>query len=130
MTTAIAVALLFIVPNINKNDSTTPDLGNNSETGTKSQKRLSLWAVAKSPALFFPYIDNFICFCGNGMVESMLEPHLKNSEAMASQFQVSMTFLLLGGSYMLTAPSAGWVSPEIKVKCREVKSCYFFPFTF
>ena len=32
-----------------------------------------------SPSMLPPYLDNFFCFCGNGMIESMLEPHLKDS---------------------------------------------------
>ena len=56
-----------------------------------------------------PFVDNFICFCGNGMIEAMLEPHLKNS-AGATQSQVGVTFLILGGIYMLTTPIVGYVS--------------------
>ena len=63
----------------------------------------------QSFSLFFPFVDNFTCFCGNGMVESMLEPHLKNY-AGASQFEVSMTFLILGGCYSFVTPFAGYVS--------------------
>ena len=62
------------------------------------------------------------------MIESMLEPHMKNSEAMATQFQVSsqykihghiyelvtfkvsMAFLIVGAGYMTSALIAGWVS--------------------
>ena len=25
-----------------------------------------------------PVFDNFVCCCGSGMIESMLEPHMKN----------------------------------------------------
>jgi len=42
------------------------------------------------------------------MVESMLEPHLKNA-AGATQFQTGMTFLILGGTYMLSTPIIGQV---------------------
>lgn len=56
-----------------------------------------------------PYVDNFTIFCGDGMIESMLEPHLKNSEAMATQFQVAMVFFVFGGSYMLSTPAVGYV---------------------
>jgi hypothetical protein len=38
----------------------------------------------QSPSISLPFLDNFVCFCGNGMIESMLEPHLKE-EAGASQ---------------------------------------------
>jgi hypothetical protein len=101
-------------------------------------------------------LDNFVCFCGNGMIESMLEPHLKesaganqtqvdqgamfegntnifksfvnglvlNSENICCKinfnskyylhcfhfFQVGLTFLILGGMYMVTTPFVGYVS--------------------
>ena len=42
------------------------------------------------------------------MVESMLEPHLK-SAAGADQMQVGITFLILGGFYMITTPAVGYV---------------------
>ena len=55
-----------------------------------------------------PYIDNVICFCGFGMIESMLEPHA--SAAGASQWQIGLNFLLMGLTYMVTTPAAGFVS--------------------
>ena len=57
-----------------------------------------------------PFIDNLVCFCGNGMIESMLEPHLKDA-AGATQTDVGLTFLILGGVYMATTPITGYVSP-------------------
>jgi hypothetical protein len=32
--------------------------------------------VAQYPSIFLPFVDNFFCFSGFGMIESMLEPHL------------------------------------------------------
>ena len=55
-----------------------------------------------------PFVDNFFCACGNGMIESMLEPHLK-SAAGADQMQIGITFLILGGFYMATTPVVGYV---------------------
>ena len=43
------------------------------------------------------------------MIESMLEPHLKR-QAGASQTEVGLTFLVLGGVYMLSSPVCGFVS--------------------
>ena len=81
-----------------------------------------------------PFIDNFICFAGNGMIESMLEPHLKSIflhflkwssdftkkkiicfylfilGSGATQSQVGTTFLILGGVYAVTTPFVGYVS--------------------
>ena len=42
------------------------------------------------------------------MIESMLEPHLKDS-AGANQTEVGLTFLILGGVYMATTPITGYV---------------------
>ena len=43
------------------------------------------------------------------MIESMLEPHLKRN-AGASQADVGLTFLILGGIYMISSPIGGLVS--------------------
>ena len=43
------------------------------------------------------------------MIESMLEPHLKRS-AGATQGDVGVTFLILGGVYMTSSPIGGLVS--------------------
>lgn len=48
----------------------------------------------------------------------MLEPHLKNS-AGASQFQTGMTFLILGGVYMVSTPIMG------QVKFRKIALKYW-----
>ena len=63
----------------------------------------------QSPSILLPYLDNFFCFCGNGMIESMLEPHLKR-KAGATQADVGVTFLILGGVYMFSSPIGGLVS--------------------
>lgn len=71
-----------------------------------------------------PFVDNFICFCGNGMVESMLEPHLK--EAGATQSQVGLTFLILGGVYMATTPIAGYVTLNcLNTRVQNAASFFF-----
>ena len=49
-----------------------------------------------------------MCFSGNGMIEAMLEPHIKD-EAGGTQFDVAVTFLVMGGCYMLTTPIWGHV---------------------
>ena len=46
------------------------------------------------------------------MIESMLEPHLKDA-AGATQTEVGLTFLILGGVYMATTPITGYVSFRI-----------------
>ena len=47
--------------------------------------------------------------CGTGMIESMLDPHLKKS-AGANQVDVGLTFFTLGGVYMISSPICGLVS--------------------
>ena len=56
----------------------------------------------------FPFLDNFFCLCGVGMIESMLEPHLKQ-KAGASQAAVGNTFSIFGGVYLLSSPIGGLV---------------------
>lgn len=58
--------------------------------------------------MILPILDNFIAFCGSGMTESMMEPHLK--DAGATQTQVGYSFLLNGLVYMITSPIIGFVS--------------------
>jgi predicted MFS family arabinose efflux permease len=60
------------------------------------------------PSILIPFFHNFVCFCGFGMIESMLQPHIKNN-AKSSQLDVGMTFLILGGHYMVSSVIAGLV---------------------
>ena len=62
----------------------------------------------KSPLIFLPFLDIFFSFFGNGMIESMLEPHLRE-DANATQTEIGITFLLLGGPYMVASPIMGYV---------------------
>lgn len=57
----------------------------------------------------FPFVDNALCFAGYGMVESFLAPHLKNSEAHATQTEVGIVFLIVGAAYTVTALPVGTV---------------------
>lgn len=50
-------------------------------------------------SLCLPFVDLFAALCGNGMLESMLEPHLKY--AGASTVDVGVSFLIFGCCYML-----------------------------
>ena len=43
------------------------------------------------------------------MIESMLEPHLRE-DANASQDEIGVTFLILGGTYMVASPIMGYVN--------------------
>ena len=66
-------------------------------------------SIFKSLSILPPYLDNFVCFCGNGMIESMLEPHLKR-KADADQTDVGVTFLILGAVYMFSSLTGGVAS--------------------
>ena len=55
-----------------------------------------------------PLLDNLICYSGFGMIESMLEPHMKTTIS-ASQMQVGVAFLISGGVYMVANPLIGKV---------------------
>ena len=67
-----------------------------------------IYDCLQHPSIFMPFVDNFFAFCGNGMIESMMEPHLK--DAGATQTQVGYSFLLNGLVYMITSPIIGFVS--------------------
>ncbi len=54
--------------------------------------------IFTSMSLLFPFVDLFAALCGNGMLESMLEPHLKY--AGASTVDVGVSFLVFGCCYM------------------------------
>ena len=58
--------------------------------------------------LLVPLFANFIALNGNGILESMLEPHMKKS-AGASQAEVGNAFLIFGGSYLVSSLVAGCV---------------------
>jgi hypothetical protein len=54
-----------------------------------------------------PFVDNLCCFFCNGMVTSMLEPHLASTGATTNE--VGITFLVLGAIFMVSTPLAGMV---------------------
>ena len=55
-----------------------------------------------------PFVDNFVCFCGQATFESFLELHIKD-EAGGNQNDVSITFLIMGAVYMVSSLLAGYV---------------------
>ena len=60
-------------------------------------------------------MDNLICFMGTGMIESMLEPHLKD-KAGASQTEIGITFMIYAIVYTVAGLGAGYVSAKIVFK--------------
>ena len=64
--------------------------------------------IISSFGLLLPFLDLFAALCGNGMLESMLEPHLRSVDA--STMDVGVTFLLFGFAYMFGNMIFGTVS--------------------
>ena len=76
--------------------------------------------------MLLPLFDNFVIVNGSGILESMLEPHMKNF-AGANQSEVGLAFLLLGGSYLLISLISGFVSFTFTLVQIETNS-YLLPF--
>ncbi|XP_059097821.1 uncharacterized protein LOC131892095 [Tigriopus californicus] len=105
----LALVLFVMVPNVKPGSSSlSKNLAND------SKPPLTIRNVIKSFSISLPFLDKFILFCGNGMFESMLQPHMINSQAQATQFEVSMAFLIMAGCYMITSPLAGYVCDRIR----------------
>lgn len=102
----IAVCIFFAIPSVKVDDKD----GAEEET---VKMPLTLRDLAKSPSILLPYFDNFVCLCGAGMIESMLEPYMKQM-AGATQMDVGNTFLTLGALYMVTSPVTGYICDKIK----------------
>ena len=58
-----------------------------------------------------PFVDLFACLCGVGMIESMLEPHLRESGA--STLTIGLSFLGFGCCYSVGNMVFGRVRIEI-----------------
>ena len=58
--------------------------------------------------MFLPYLDNCIFYCGLGIIEAMLEPHMMSTYNATSQ-EVGYNFLLMGLCYMVSSPICGYV---------------------
>jgi hypothetical protein len=65
--------------------------------------------MSQSPSITLPFLGNFVSVSGVGLLDSMLEPYMKNV-AGATQMEVGMAFLLLGTFYTISNPIAGWVN--------------------
>ena len=63
----------------------------------------------QSPKICSSFVDNLICFMGTGMIESMLEPHMKE-KANASSFEIGLTFMIYALVYTVAGLAAGYVS--------------------
>jgi len=99
----IAIMLIFSIPDVQNKNCQKAEISGNI---------LTMKEIVTSPSILLPYFDAFLCSSGVGMIESMLEPHLK-SKAGASQTDVGLTFLIIGGVYMFSSPVCGFVSMMI-----------------
>ena len=61
------------------------------------------------PAVFTPYLDNVVNFCGFGFIESMLEPHAREAAGLSAA-DVKNIFVILGAVYFVGMLVAGYVS--------------------
>jgi len=102
-----AFGVFFSIPDFPEDNS---NGGGDSLTSKSNdlKKRMGLTSVLKHPSIFMPLLDNLICYSGFGMIESMLEPHMKTTIS-ASQMQVGVAFLISGGVYMVANPPIGKV---------------------
>ena len=64
--------------------------------------------ILKEFTLVLPFIDNFLNYASYGLIEAMLEPHMRNS-LHCSQRDVSYAFLISGVVYFVVAPITGLV---------------------
>lgn len=120
LSTVLAISLVFTIPNletVNTNSNSTNDdeesdtLVNQDDSEHDAQNghadpqcngirpNLRFRTIISSPGLLFPFVDLFSALCGNGMLESMLEPHLR--EAGASTIDIGVSFLVFGLCYSI-----------------------------
>ena len=121
ITLIAAVALIILLPSNDKVETDCPELQiieldkiHLSEEELNKTNRLKVFDVLKSFPLAFPYVNNFVAYLGNGMLESMLEPHMKYSAAAAGQFDVAFAFVNLGVFYLLGTIIAGYMCDRMK----------------
>jgi len=74
----------------------------------RNPNKISYRGVIRYPTLVLPFVDNFICFFGNGFIEGMLQPYAVTLGATLTE--ISMIFLAIGLCYMIVTPIAGFVS--------------------
>ena len=99
-----AFAVYFSIPKTtkNKNEET---VDANSD-GPKN--KITLTDVVSNVSILMPHLDNAMCYAGFGMIESMLEPHMRQTVD-ATQRQVGNAFLISGVVYMFLTILVGYV---------------------
>ncbi len=123
ISTVFSLALVFTIPDLDTIDDSNHSHNSNSHGsngevpsngvangGTNGDEESPLLHPEQRPVLRFrtlfsslslllPFVDLFTALCGNGMLESMLEPHLRDNKA--TTMDVGLSFLLFGCCYML-----------------------------
>ena len=94
----VACSMVFIIPNVKQDPK---------ESKIVIGKKLTFSNIIRCPSIYLPYIDNTICFMGNGMITAMMEPHLK--AVGATQSEVGVSFLIFGACFAISSPLAGLV---------------------
>ena len=107
----LSLFLVISIPNHSSINATSSEYtdnetcsGNTIETSPlvekeNEQNEIGFRHFLEQPQMLLPFIDLFAAMCGNGMLESMLQPHLKIYGA--SKIDVGITFLLYGCFYMV-----------------------------
>ena len=67
--------------------------------------------IITTPSLLLPFIDIFSALCGNGMLESMLAPHLR--ETGATTIGIGVSFVVFGCCFIIGSTFFGFVSHRI-----------------
>ena len=98
-----AIGVYFSIPTTTNTASVITSLQNG------DKKRITLTDVVVNPTIFLPLVDNFMCYCGYGMLEAMLEPHMMKT-VNATQKHVGIAFLISGIVYMCLTIIVGYVS--------------------
>jgi len=124
----VATAMIFVIPKVDHlegpvdsnghagddkiDDNSNGFVGNGTSPLRKTPAgAISYRKVFACPTLLLPFCDALVCFLGNGLIESMLQPYaVKNG---ATVGQVGVIFLALGGTYMVFSPVSGWVCDKV-----------------
>ena len=64
--------------------------------------------IVSNPSIFIPFVHLFAFLCGNGMLEAMLESHIKAHGG--ETYEVGRAFMIFGGCYAAGNCVFGWVS--------------------
>ena len=80
---------------------------------------IHLHFIMQSPKICSSFVDNLICFMGTGMIEAMLEPHMKE-KVNATQNEVGLAFAIYAVAYTVAGVGAGYVSMSKPKKVKYI----------